>query len=116
MGKTLRFLLLMTVLITSTATFAADKNKRKARPNRPPVAECRSDACEISHQKAIRIAQNYVYKAFRVKGRVSEVEYKRRYIGPNYYEIEIKDRRGHEYEIRINARTGKVIGTKVDLD
>lgn len=115
MGKTLRFLLLMTVLITSTATFAADKNKKKARPVRP-AAECRSDACEITHQRAIRIAQNYVYKAFRVKGRVSEVEYKRRYIGPNYYEVEIKDRRGHEYEIRINARTGKVIGTKVDLD
>ena len=116
MGKTLRFLLLITVLITSTATFAADKNKKKTRPNRPPVAESRSDACEITHQRAIRIAQNYVYKAFRVKGRVSEVEYKRRYVGPNYYEVEIKDRRGHEYEIRINARTGKVIGTKVDLD
>ena len=115
MGKTLRFLLLITVLITSTATFAADRHKRKAHPNRP-AAECRADDCEISHRRAINIAQNYVYKAFRVKGRVSEVEYKRRYIGANYYEVEIKDRKGHEYEIHINARTGKVIATKIDLD
>ncbi|MBQ9259311.1 MAG: PepSY domain-containing protein [Neisseriaceae bacterium] len=114
MGKTLRFLLLITVLITSTTTYA-DKNKRKVSPNRQAV-ECRADDCEISHRRAINIAQNYVYKAFRVKGRVSEVEYKRRYIGANYYEVEIKDRKGHEYEIKINARTGKVIATKIDLD
>ena len=112
MGKTLRFLLLITALITSTTIYAADKHKRKARP----TTECRANDCEISHRRAMIIAQNYVYKAFRIKGRVSEVEYKRRYIGPNYYDVEIKDRKGHEYEIKINAKTGKVIATKIDLD
>ena len=114
MKRNTLLIVVLTALLFSHMSYAAGGKKHNKTPSEK--VECRSDECEISHPKAIRIAQNYVYKAFRVKGRVKEVEYKRRYWGANCYEVEIKDRYGREYEIKINARNGKVIGSKIDLD
>ena len=46
-------------------------------------------------------------------GRITDIDLERR-LGYSYYEVEVRDARGLEHEIKINATTGAVISHKID--
>ena len=46
-------------------------------------------------------------------GRVTDIDLENKRNNP-YYEVEVKDNRGVEHEIKINAQTGAIISYKID--
>ena len=67
----------------------------------------------ISREKAASIALKAFEGKYRIKGVVEDVEFKHKYSG-DYYEVEIEDRRDKDYEVRVDAKTGKVLSIKRD--
>lgn len=67
----------------------------------------------ISHQKAAEIALQAFEKKYRKKGFVEDVDFEHKLHG-NYYEVEIEDGRDRDYEVRVDAKTGKVLYIKRD--
>lgn len=67
----------------------------------------------ISHQKAAEIALKAFEKKYHTKGYVEDVDFEHKIIG-DYYEVEIEDERDRDYEVRLDAKTGKVISIKRD--
>lgn len=65
----------------------------------------------ISSQKAKQIAQS------RVKGTVKSIDFDRNDDGYGAtYDVEIRNSKGLEYDVKINAKTGKVIYVKRDYN
>lgn len=64
----------------------------------------------ISSRQAARIAQQRIYR-----GRVvnTDLEYSRR-SGSYYYEVDVRDRRGDEYEVRVDAVSGRILSVRRD--
>ena len=62
----------------------------------------------ISREKAAQIAADAVGGGF-----VKDVDLERGFGSP-YYEVEVIDSRGREYEVNINAKTGRVISKRRD--
>ena len=67
----------------------------------------------ISRQRAAEIALNAFQNKYHKKGFVEDVEFEHKFSG-NYYEVEIEDERGRDYEVRLDAQTGKVVWIKRD--
>ena len=67
----------------------------------------------ISHQRAAEIALNAFQNKYHKKGFVEDVDFEHKFSG-NYYEVEIEDERGRDYEVRLDAQTGKVVWIKRD--
>ena len=67
----------------------------------------------ISYEKAAQIALAAFEAKYQKKGVVDDVDFEHKF-GGDYFEVEIKDETGLEYEVRLDARTGKVIYIKLD--
>ena len=67
----------------------------------------------ISYEKAAQIALAAFEAKYQKKGVVDDVDFEHKFSG-DYFEVEIKDEIGMEYEVRLDARTGKVIFIKTD--
>ena len=76
------------------------------QPGTNPITDA---AVAISVQQAKLIALQKVGS-----GRVTDIELERSKAGVVYYDVEVKDNRGREYEVKINATTGMVISCKRD--
>ena len=73
-------------------------------------AQAKGNSGYISRAKAVAIA-----KARVGGGKVDNVDFERSRRHGAYYEIDIENRKG-EYEVRVNAKTGKVISVHRDDD
>jgi hypothetical protein len=73
-------------------------------------AQAKNSGGYISRAKAVSIA-----KARVGGGKVDNVDFERSSHHGAYYEIDIENRKG-EYEVRVNAKTGKVISVHRDDD
>ena len=73
-------------------------------------AQAKGNSGYISRAKAVSIA-----KARVGGGKVDNVDFERSSHHGAYYEIDIENRKG-EYEVRVNAKTGKVISVHRDDD
>lgn len=62
----------------------------------------------ISHEKAAQAALNKVGG-----GHVEDVEFERSTRG-DYFDVEVRDTRGREWDVRVNAKTGTIISAKRD--
>lgn len=51
----------------------------------------------------------------RIGGIATDVDYERDRRG-DYYDVEVRKSNGEEWDVRIDARTGKVIRTRLDYD
>ena len=67
----------------------------------------------ISHEKAANIALKAFENKYRTKGFVEDVDFEHKFSG-DYYDVEIEDQRGRDYEARIDAKTGKVVRLRRD--
>lgn len=67
----------------------------------------------ISHQKAAEIALKAFENKYHTRAYVEDVEFEHKIIG-DYYEVEIEDERDRDYEVRLDAKTGKVISIRRD--
>ncbi|MBR5941152.1 MAG: peptidase [Neisseriaceae bacterium] len=67
----------------------------------------------ITYEKAAEIALQHFEKNHNKKGMIDEVDFEHKFSG-DYFDVEIKDEMGREYEIRIVAKTGKVLYMKLD--
>lgn len=76
--------------------------------NNTPVSPAQNAAVRISVEQAKQIALRKVGS-----GRVTEIELERKG-ATYYYEVEVKDNRGREYEVKINATTGAILSFKRD--
>ncbi|MDO4222626.1 MAG: PepSY domain-containing protein [Acinetobacter sp.] len=65
---------------------------------------------QISAQQAASIA------AKQVGGKVTDVDYERRSVGASYYDVEVRKSNGQKYDVRVNAKTGKVMSSRLDRD
>ena len=73
-------------------------------------AQAKSSGSYISRAKAVAIA-----KARVGGGKVDNVDFERSRRHGAYYEVDIENRKG-DYEVRVNAQTGKVISVQRDDD
>ena len=73
-------------------------------------AQAKNSGGYISRAKAVSIA-----KARVGGGKVDNVDFERSSHHGAYYEIDIENRKG-DYEVRVNAQTGKVISVQRDDD
>ena len=73
-------------------------------------AHAKGNGGYISRAKAVAIA-----KARVGGGKVDNVDFERSRRHGAYYEVDIENRKG-EYEVRVNAQTGKVISVQRDDD
>ena len=73
-------------------------------------AQAKGNSGYISRAKAVAIA-----KARVGGGKVDTVDFERSRRHGAYYEIDIENRKG-DYEVRVNAQTGKVISVQRDDD
>ena len=73
-------------------------------------AQAKGNSGYISRAKAVDIA-----KARVGGGKVDNVDFERSRRHGAYYEIDIENRKG-DYEVRVNAQTGKVISVQRDDD
>mgnify|MGYP000998294876 CR=1 FL=1 len=73
-------------------------------------AQAKGSGSYISRAKAVAIA-----KARVGGGKVDNVDFERSRRHDAYYEVDIENRKG-EYEVRVNAQTGKVISVQRDDD
>lgn len=73
-------------------------------------AQAKGNSGYISRAKAVAIA-----KARVGGGKVDNVDFERSRRHGAYYEIDIENRKG-DYEVRVNAQTGKVISVQRDDD
>lgn len=73
-------------------------------------AQAKNSGSYISRAKAVSIAKTRVGG-----GKVDNVDFERSSHHGAYYEIDIENRKG-EYEVRVNAKTGKVISVHRDDD
>ena len=73
-------------------------------------AQAKGNSGYISRAKAVAIA-----KARVGGGKVDNVDFERSRRHGAYYEIDIENRKG-DYEVRVNAQTGKVISMQRDND
>lgn len=101
----------------ATGKILARKAEDKTKPSRPgtnkpgtnkPNQPGANAAVKISVEQAKQIALRKVGS-----GRVTEIELERK--GTTYYyDVEVKDNRGREYEVKINATTGAILSFKRD--
>ncbi|MBR4737807.1 MAG: PepSY domain-containing protein [Rhodocyclaceae bacterium] len=81
------------------------------QPNQPGAGNTQpvnNAAVKISVEQAKQIALRKVGS-----GRVTEIELERKG-ATYYYDVEVKDNRGREYEVKINATTGAILSFKRD--
>ena len=62
----------------------------------------------ISHERAAEIASEAVGG-----GRVTDVEFDRDFSG-DHFEVEVISKDGHEYDVILDAKSGKVLAKKID--
>lgn len=128
----MKYIITATVLALSISTAAYAERHDIGKPDTKPYHDTRSDVQHnkhsyrqndkhfeqhhqhyISHEKAANIALTAFESKYRTKGIVEDVDFEHKFSG-DYYEVEIEDQRGRDYEVRIDAKTGKVIWVKRD--
>ena len=67
----------------------------------------------ISQQRAAESALKAFENKYHKKGFVEDVDFEHKKSG-DYYEVEIEDERDRDYEVRLDAKTGKVLWIKRD--
>ncbi|MBQ5429060.1 MAG: PepSY domain-containing protein [Neisseriaceae bacterium] len=67
----------------------------------------------ISLEKAANIALKAFENKYKTKGFVEDVDFEHKFSG-DFYDVEIEDTRGRDYEARIDAKTGKVVWLRRD--
>ena len=82
-----------------TAPVRADSDERYYQQHRQQF---------ISYQEAGQIALAAFEATYNKTGRIDEVEFDHEFYG-DYFEVEIKDGTGREYEVHVDAKTGKVV-------
>ena len=82
-----------------TAPVRADSDERYYQQHRQQF---------ISYQEAAQIALAAFEATYGKAGRIDEVEFEHEFYG-DYFEVEIKDGTGREYEVHVDAKTGKVV-------
>lgn len=98
----LSFALTSLLMGLSTPTLASndyDDDDRHYQQNR---------SLYISHDQAAQAAQNAVGGGY-----VNDVEFEHK-LHRTYFDVEVRDNQGREYDVKIDAKTGKVISKHLD--
>lgn len=98
----------------ATGRILQRKVENKVRPGQPvqpvqPVTPTPAPVVMISVQQAKQIALQAVGG-----GWVTDIELENKRSANPYYDVEVRDNRGREYDVKINATTGAVISVKRD--
>lgn len=94
-----KILLSLTLAAGVSAPALADDDYRYYEQNRSQF---------ISHERAAEIANEAVGG-----GRVTDVEFDRDYSG-DHFEVEVIGKDGREYDVIIDAKSGKVLSKRID--
>ena len=84
-------------------------------------ADCDEGECQYYPPKNSPQNQSFITKAQAAKiaaeavggGFVKDIDFERGFTG-TYYEIEVLDNKGREYEVNVDAKTGKVLSKRRD--
>lgn len=121
---------LTTALILALSLTAANAERHDIwQPDTKPYNDTRQDTLHddhahrqddrhfeqhyISHEKAASIALKAFENRYKTKGFVEDVDFEHKFSG-DFYDVDIEDQRGRDYEARIDAKTGKVIWLRRD--
>ena len=91
--------LLVATLFAVAAPAMADSDEQYYQQNQSRL---------ISYEQAAKVAQQTV-----AGSSVEDVEFDKEYNGA-FFDVELRDAQGREYDVRVNAETGKVVYSRRD--